>query len=93
MKNQIYNDDVERVVNDAERQNAILASKQNQKVKEQRKILVGACKYAVFAIALASVGILGWLVAWIAFPAMAACSLYSAFCFGRWFENIWLERF
>jgi hypothetical protein len=87
MENKIYNDDVERIVNDPERVEAINAFHHKRQARKQRKILSDGVVYASIAIAFAVIGSLGWLTAWIANPVAAACALYSAFCFGRYFEN------
>lgn len=87
MENKIYNDDVERIVNDPERQEAINAFHHKRQAKRQRKILIDACVYAAFALAFGALGIVGWMTPRIAYPVCAACGLYSAFRFGRWFEN------
>lgn len=86
-KNAIYNDDVERIVNDPERQEAINAFHEKRQAKRQRKMLVDACVYAAIAIAFGLLGCVGWMTPYIALPVFAACGLYSAFRFGRWFEN------
>ena len=87
MENKIYNDDVERIVNDPERQEAINAFHEKRQEKRQRKMLIVACVYASFALVFGLLGIVGWMFNWIAYPVCAACALYSAFRFGRWFEN------
>ena len=87
MENKIYNDDVERIVNDPERQVAINAFYENRQEKRQRKMLIDACVYAAIALAFGMLGCVGWMTQWIAFPVFAICGLYSAFRFGRWFEN------
>lgn len=83
----IYNDDVERIVNDQERQKAINAFHEKRQARKQRKMLVDAVVYAAIALAVGLLGCVGWMTAWIAFLVCAAGGLYSAFCFGRWFEN------
>ena len=83
----IYNDDVERIVNEHGRQEAINAFHEKRQERRQRKILNDGVVYASIAIAFAVIGSLGWLTDWIANPVAASCALYSAFCFGRYFEN------
>ena len=83
----IYNDDVERIVNDPERQQAIDAFYNKRQAKLQRKILADACVYLTFALAFGALGVVDWMFKWIAYPVCAGCGMYSAFCFGRWFEN------
>lgn len=83
----IYNDDVERIVNDPERQEAINAFHEKRQARRQKKMLVDACVYATIAVAFCILGFLGWIIPWIAFPILSVCGFYSTFCFGRWFEN------
>lgn len=78
----------ERIVNDPERVEAINEFHCKRKARKQRKILNDGVVYASIAIAFAVIGSLGWLTAWIANPVAAVCALYSAFCFGRYFENV-----
>lgn len=87
MENKIYNDDVERIVNDPERLAAINAFHEKRYAKRQRKMLIEALVYLAFALAFGALGAIGWMIAELAFPVCALCSLYSAFRFGRWFEN------
>ena len=87
MENKIYNDDVERIVNDPERVDAINEFHRKRHAKRQRKMLADACVYAVFALSFGLLGCIGWMAPCIAFPVCAVCGLYSAFRFGRWFEN------
>lgn len=83
----IYNDDVERIVNDPERQEAINAFHEKRMAKRQRKMLIDAFVYLTFALAFGALGIVGWMFNWIAYPVCVVCALYSVFRFGRWFEN------
>lgn len=83
----IYNEDVERIVNDHERQEAINAFYEKRQARRQRKMLMDACVYLAFAIAFGLLGYVGWMFNWLAYPVCGACGLYSAFQFGRWFEN------
>lgn len=87
MENKIYNDDVERIVNDQARKEAVNAFHEKRQAKRQRKMLIDAIVYATIAIAFGLLGCVGWMTPYIAFPVCIICCLYSAFCFGRWFEN------
>jgi uncharacterized membrane protein (DUF485 family) len=91
MENKIYNDDVERIVNDPERQEAINERYYNRQMHKQKKRLADGCVYATFTVAFGLLGYVGWMASWLAFPIFAGCGLYAAFCFGRYFENgkIW----
>ncbi len=86
-KNAIYNDDVERIVNEPRRQEAINAFHEKRQAKRQRKMLTDACVYATIGLAFGVLGVGGCITAQIAFPVMAVCGLYATFCCGRYFEN------
>lgn len=87
MENKIYNDDVERIVNDPERQEAINAFYHNRIMNKQRKIFSGALLYAVLAVAFCALGYVGWFADWLAYPIASVCAVRSAFGFGRYCEN------
>ena len=87
MENKIYNDDVERLVNDPVRQEAINAFHEKRQAKRQRKMLIDAVAYAFIALGFGFLGYVGLMSPWIAIPACNIGSLYSAYRFGRWFEN------
>lgn len=87
MENKIYNDDVERIVNDPERVEAINEFHRKRHAKRQRKMLIDACVYLTFSLAFGALGFVGWMFNWLAYTVCAACGIYSAFRFGRWFEN------
>lgn len=84
-KNAIYNDDVERVVN---QKHEIIERRYDARIAHrQNKMLQTAVFYFVISIAFLAVGILNWMVKWIAFPICILCALYSAFSAGRFYEN------
>ena len=83
----IYNEDVERIVNEPGRQEAINAFHEKRMARRQKKMLVDGCVYATIALAFGLLGCVGWMFNWLAYPVCAACVLHSAFRFGRWFEN------
>lgn len=87
MENKIYNDDVERIVNEQKRRAAINAFHENRIAKRQGKMLIDSCVYAAIALAFGLLGFVGWMTRWIALPVCGLIGLYSAFRFGRWFEN------
>lgn len=87
MEDKIYNDDVERIVNDPERLAAINAFHKNRQAKRQHKMLIDAVVYATIALAFGLLGCVGWMTPYIALPVCGLTGLYSAFRFGRWFEN------
>ena len=87
MENKIYNDDVERIVNDPERQEAINAFHEKRQARRQRKMLIDACVYAAITLAFGLLGCFGWMTHYIALPVCGIGGLCSAFQFGRWFEN------
>lgn len=80
-------EDVERIVNEPDRQASIAAFRNKQMAKRQRKMLLDAISWAVLSLVFATLLCLGWMAAGIAVPVFAAFGLYSAFCFGRYFEN------
>lgn len=87
MENKIYNDDVEQIVNNPERQAAISDLHQKTRVQKKRKMFFDAVLYSMLGCAIGQIGAEGLLVNWIAIPASLVYSLYASFCFGRWFEN------
>jgi hypothetical protein len=86
-KNAIYNDDVEQIVNNPERQAAISDLHQKTRGQKKRKMFLDAVLYSILGCVIGQIGAEGLLVDWIAAPASLACLLYASFCFGRWFEN------
>ena len=87
MENKIYNDDVERIVNDPERQEAINVFHEKRQAKRQRKMLMDASVYAAITLVFGLLGCVGWMTKYIALPVCGLTGLYCAFRFGRWFEN------
>lgn len=83
----IYNDDVERIVNDPDRQKAINAFHEKRMAKRHRKMLMDACVYAAIAVTFGLLGCVGWMTTYIALPVCNIMGMYATFCFGRWFEN------
>ena len=83
----IYNDDVERIVNEPERQEAIAEFYHKRQAKRQRKMLIDACAYAAIALAFGLLACFSCMTPYIALPVCGIGGLYSAFRFGRWFEN------
>lgn len=87
MENKIYNDDVERIVNDPERQ-AIIEERYHKRIQhQQRKMMIDAILYSAIAVAFGALGIIGFIDVRLAFPVCTAVGIWSAFCFGRFFEN------
>lgn len=87
MENKIYNDDVERIVNDPERIAVINERYYHRQMHKQKKKLADGCVYATFTVAFGVLGCIGWMTPWIAFPVFGLCALYATFCFGRYYEN------
>ena len=83
----VYNDDVERIVNEPERQEAISTFYEKRQERKQKKILNNACLKLVLAVVFGLLGVSGLFVSWFAFPVMSVFGLCSAFSFGRYFEN------
>lgn len=86
MENKRCVEDVEKVVNDPERQEAIRALHKKQRAKKKRKMLFDALAYLALAIAIGALGNVGWMLNRLAYPLCAVSGLYSAFKLGRWFE-------
>lgn len=80
-------EDVERIVNDPERQEAINAFREKLMARRQIKMFTTALVYAFFAAAFGALGLAGWMLVWLAYPVCTVCGVCSAFNFGRWFEN------
>lgn len=96
MENRIYNDDVERIVNDPERQNLIKQRNIKRKIAKQKRMLVQSVLFASIGLVCGLFGCFGWLAPLIAIFAGNMFGIYSAFCFGRWFSmgnyrwcNLW----
>lgn len=79
-------EDVEKVVNDPERQEAIRALHKKQRAKKKRKMLLDALAYLALAVVIGALGNVGWMLKRLAYSLCAVAGLYSAFKFGRWFE-------
>ena len=85
MENKIYNDDVERIVNDA------VKSRKAEKMKKMEKkrknmfysSIISACAGLIFAL----FGIVGWMDTGLAFILFFVFVMYATFRFGRWLEN------
>lgn len=87
MENKIYNDDVERIVNDPERQVKIFENHKKEKLEYQRKILANAIAFLIASLVCGLLSLFGWVAPVLALTAVSICGLYAAFLFGRWFEN------
>ena len=84
MENKIYNDDVERVVNNGHENRR---AKNMQKYEKRRKRMVHqAILFTIIGLVFALFGICKWLVGWLAFPLFFGFVMYATFCFGRFFE-------
>lgn len=86
-KNVIYNDDVERIVNDPERQRKIKENQRERKVKKQVSMLTDAVMLFVICICFTALGWMGLISNIVAYVLRVVTGLSSAFLFGRWFEN------
>jgi hypothetical protein len=87
MENKIYNDDVERIVNEPNRQQIINERYYNRQMHRQQKMIFNAIIYAGIAVVFGVFGVMDWVTPWFAFPVFATCGIWSAFCVGRWFEH------
>lgn len=85
MENKIYNDDVERVVNNGhERRKAKNMARYEMR---RKKLLLNTILFGSIGVVFALFGIFGWLVAYLAFPMFFGFVMYATFCFGSWFES------
>jgi ABC-type siderophore export system fused ATPase/permease subunit len=85
MENKIYNDDVERVVNNGhERRKAKNMAKYEMR---RKRTISNAILFGSVGVVFALFGIFGWLVSWIAFPLCFGFVMYATFLFGSWFEG------
>ena len=87
MSNEKIYEDVERIVNEPNRQRAIEEFHERRVAKRQRKKLMDCIVYGSISLASGLFGCFGWAAPGIAFPIFAVCGLYASFCFGRWFEH------
>ena len=87
MENKIYNDDVERIVNESERTMILENQAQKRIAHRQKKMITDAIVYALFAIAFGALAAKDWMAGWVAIPICACCALFATFRLGRWFEN------
>lgn len=87
MENKIYNDDVERIVNDPERQSAIKMRNIKRRMWKQKKMLVNAVLFSGVGLIFGLFGCFGWLAPVISIIICGFSGFYAAFLFGRWFEN------
>ena len=94
MGNKIYNDDVERIVNDKGHEIAAKTywqtpaefhEKRNH--KRQGKMAMDFGVYVSLAIAFAFVGFFGFMATWMAYPVAIGCCLYASFLLGQFVEN------
>lgn len=87
MENKIYNDDVERIVNDPDRVEAINNFHRKRHHQQQRKMLIDAVVCAVVALIFGLFGCVGFLAPWVSVIVTGIVGLYSSFLFGRFVEN------
>lgn len=87
MEKNIYNDDVERIVNDPERKSAIKKRNEKRRIWKYKKMLVKAVALAGIGLIFGLFGCFGWISPFISIIICAFSGFYAAFLFGRWFEN------
>ena len=87
MENKIYNDDVERIVNDPKKKRIsdvrYFEKEERQQVRLIDKSLILTTIGVLFFVADA----LGIVASWLAQFGIAICFLSAMFWFGRYFEN------
>lgn len=81
------NNDVEKIVNNQERQENIKKFHNKQKIKKRRKMIVKSFVFMVFSITFALFSSFELMVLWIGLPISFMCILCEAFFIGRWYEN------
>jgi hypothetical protein len=86
-KNAIYNDDVERIVNDPERQKAIRRRYSEKRKRNNLKIVNWAVAFGFVSLFFSLMAVTGCMIVWVAFPLCTFFGMLSAFTAGRWFEN------
>lgn len=87
MENKVYNDDVERVVNESARAQMFDGFYEKREAKTQRKLLQTAIIYFLYAAAFFVGGSYGLIVDWLYVPVSMVFGAYACFSFGRFFEN------
>ena len=85
MENKIYNDDVERVVNNGHENRRKKGMAKYE--KRRKKMFYNSLTFALIGILAALLGILEWLVPWMAVTLFFGFVFVASFLFGRFFEN------
>ena len=83
----VINNDVEKIVNNQERQENIKKFHNKQKIKKRRKMIVNSCACMVFAVIFALFSFFKLMVSQIGLPISLMCILCESFFIGRWYEN------
>ena len=86
-KKVIYNEDVERIVNDPKRQKRIQEKHRIAEEKKVQKIFLKVVAFALLAFFLALIGISNGFIGWLSRFFACTFGLYSAVCFGRLLEK------
>lgn len=87
MENKIYNDDVERIVNDPERQMHIMAERIEKRNRKISLLRDRAIICFVFSIVIVALGFFELIVMWFSLSVGVVFLVVSSFFFGRWIEN------
>lgn len=87
MENKIYNDDVERIVNDPERQMHIMAERIEKRNRKISMLRDRAIIYFVFSIVFVALGFFELIVMWFSLLIGVVFLAVSSVFFGRWIEN------
>lgn len=83
----VINNDVEKIVNNKERQENIKKFHNKQKIKKRRKMIVNSCACMCFAVIFALFSFFELMVYQIGIPISFMCILCESFFVGRWYEN------
>ena len=81
----IYFDDVERIVNDPERQRKISEFYSEKSKQHKNKILTRGFVCIAASVAIGSLGVIGWINPFLSCWACGFFVLKAAFGFGRFF--------
>ena len=87
MENKIYNDDVERIVNDPKKKRMADMRDKMAIVKKQKNIFEVAYILTLLAVLFLVCGLSEFIIYWLAYGLTSILALCSAFCWGRLYEH------
>jgi hypothetical protein len=83
----IYNDDVERIVNDPKKKRIADMRYFEREERQQIRLINISLILTIIGVLLFAVGSLGIVASWLSQFGIAICFLSAMFWFGRYFEN------